>query len=185
MPMEIEVKVRVGDFEGVRGALVREGGVRVGRVREVNVFYDRGGELRRKDSGLRVRVSVGEDGAERGLLTFKGPASETGVRAREAFDVKVEPVEQVGPMLKGMGFTQVLLFEKDRETWEVGGCLVELDELPGMGKFVEVEGGAGMGEEVVRAVQARLGLGELADVVEGYSRMVKERVGVGGELRFS
>jgi hypothetical protein len=33
-------------------------------------------------------------------------------------------------------------------------------------------------------VQGRLGLGALADVVEGYSRMVKERVGKGGELRF-
>jgi adenylate cyclase class 2 len=184
MPMEIEVKVRVEGFEGVREALVREGAVRVGRVREVNVFYDRGGELRRKDCGLRVRVSVGEDGAVRGLMTFKGPAGKTGVRAREAFDVKVEPVEQVGSMLEGMGFEQVLLFEKDRETWEVGGCLVELDELPGMGKFVEVEGGEGMGEAVVREVQGRLGLGGLEDVVAGYSRMVKERVGKGGELRF-
>ena len=94
MPMEIEVKLRVAGFAAVRAALAREGALRVGQVREVNVFYDRnGGELRRGDRGLRVRVSRGEDGKEHGLLTFKEPAATTGVRAREACDVAVDRFE--------------------------------------------------------------------------------------------
>jgi predicted adenylyl cyclase CyaB len=151
-------------------------------VRETNVFYDRRGEsLRSRDCGLRVRVSVGEDGVARGLLTFKGPPATTGVRAREAFDIAIDPVEQMGPLLAGLGFEQILLFEKDRETYELRGCLVELDELPMLGRFLEIEGPS---EEEVRGVQELLGLEELPDVHDGYSKMARGAAGASGQLRF-
>ena len=32
-----------------------------------------------------------------------------------------------------LGFERVLLFEKDRESWELGKCKVELDTMPVFG----------------------------------------------------
>ncbi len=166
MPLEIEVKLKVEGHAGVVAKLRELGAVHRGQVRETNVFFDRDGELRGQDRGLRVRLT---EGGGKALVTVKGPAGATGLRAREAYDVKCEPVEQVIPLLEALGFERVMSFEKDRDSWEMEGCLVELDTLPVFGRFVEVEGPS---EEVVRAVQGKLGLGAQKPVQESYSAMV-------------
>jgi adenylate cyclase class 2 len=195
MPLEIEVKVKVEGHEGVRVRLREAGAVRHGAARETNVFFDRPDRsLRKKDTGLRVRFAVPLEGDAVGritapqtaLLTVKGPAGVTGLRAREAFDLTVAPAEQMVPLLKMLGFVQVLLFEKDRESWGLDGCLVELDTMPVFGAFVEVEG---PGEQAVRGVQEKLGLGDLMPHTASYSRMVGTYVEQEGitsrELRFA
>ena len=117
------------------------------------------------------------------MVTVKGPAGKTGLRPREAFDIKCEPVEQVIPLLEALGFERMMSFEKHRDSWEVEGCLVELDTMPHFGKFLEIEGPS---EAAVGAVQSRLGLGELKPVRESYSAMVGKLLKERGEreLRF-
>ncbi len=115
-------------------------------------------------------------------MTFKGLAMGD-APGSQTFDLKVLPREQVAPFLKALGFEQVLLFEKDRESWEIEGCKVELDTLPEFGTFVEIEGPS---EEEVRAVQGRLGLGDLgAGAGEGTAKWWGEHLGgkAGGRSR--
>ena len=181
MPLEIEVKLKVEGHEGIVETLKGMGAVHRGKVRETNIFFDRnGGELRKGDRGLRVRLT--EPGGK-ALVTVKGPAQEVGLRSREAFDVYCEPTEQVIPLLEALGFERVMSFEKDRDSWEVAGCLVELDTMPEFGKFVEVEGPS---EKAVRGVQGQLGLGGVEAVRESYSAMVGRFLRERGEreLRF-
>ena len=83
-------------------------------------------------------------------------------------------------MLEALGFERVMSFEKDRDSWEVEECKVELDTLPHFGKFLEVEGPS---EEVVKAVQEKLGLGGLQAVRESYSAMVGNFLRERGEMR--
>ncbi|MGN6368175.1 MAG: class IV adenylate cyclase, partial [Phycisphaerae bacterium] len=171
MPLEIEVKLKVEGHEGVVAKLKELGAVRHGKVRETNVFFDRNGELRGQDRGLRVRLT---EGGGRALVTVKGPAGTSGLRSREAFDIQCEPVEQVIPLLEALGYERVMSFEKDRESWEMEGCSVELDTLPHFGKFLEVEGPS---EEAGRGVQGTLGRGGVGAGRERSSAMV------GTELR--
>jgi adenylate cyclase, class 2 len=179
MPLEIEIKLKVESHETVVGRLRELGAAHAGTVRETNVFFDRpDGSLRQADCGLRVRFTVPLGAADpapgaakepAALLTFKGPAGTTGLRSREAFDLRMAPPDQVLPLLAAMGFRQVFRFEKNRESWRLGGCLVELDVLPHFGSFLEIEGPS---EEAVRAVQEQLGLGQRAAHEESYARMV-------------
>jgi adenylate cyclase class 2 len=191
MPLEIEIKLKVDSHEAVVGKLKALGAEHAGTARETNVFFDRpDGSLRRVDCGLRVRFTVplgtqpGQTAKETALLTFKGPAGTTGLRSREALDLRMTPTDQVVPLLEALGFKRVFLFEKNRDSWRLGGCLVELDVLPHFGSFLEIEGPS---EAAVHAVQERLGLGQLAAHEESYARMVggylKERGE--GELRFA
>ncbi|HUO09728.1 MAG TPA: class IV adenylate cyclase [Phycisphaerae bacterium] len=181
MPLEIEVKLKVEGHEGVLAKLKALGAVHVGKVREKNIFFDRnGGELRKEDRGLRVRLTEAGGAGGKALVTLKGPAGKTGLRSREAFDVFCEPVEQVIPLLEALGFERVMSFEKDRDSWEVEGCKVELDTLPHFGKFLEVEGPS---EEAVKAVQGKLGLGGLQAVRESYSAMVGNFLRERGEMK--
>ena len=43
-------------------------------------------------------------------------------------------------ILQRLGFQEVILYEKQRASWELGDCEVLLDELPRLGWFVEIEG---------------------------------------------
>jgi len=173
MPLEIEIKLKLDTHDGVLVRLAALQARHVGRVRETNIFFDRAdGALRRADAGLRVRLTTSADDlVPKALLTFKGPAAAGGLRSREAFDLAVTPQEQVVPLLRGLGFEQVLLFEKDRDTWRVGECLVELDTLPVFGCFLEIEGPS---EEAVRGVQGVLGLSHMRQERKSYSQMVGE-----------
>lgn len=175
MPQEIEVKLKVEEHAPVRAALVRLNARRVGVVRETNIFFDRpDGSLRRRETGLRVRFSAAAgEAVPATLLTVKGPANAAGLRAREAFDLTLTPHDQIVPLLKLLGFEQQLLFEKDRESWKWEECSVELDTMPELGTFVEIEGPS---EEAVLAGQAALGLGHLLPHRPSYSRMVAELV---------
>jgi adenylate cyclase, class 2 len=201
MPLEIEIKLRLASHELVRQRLVALGAAHHGAVRETNIFFDRPeGSLRAADSGLRVRLTAPlasppgpghaedenpESRSTEALLTFKGPAAATGLRAREAFDLHVRPGEQIVPLLEALGFQQQLLFEKDRDSWRLDDCLVELDTLPVFGCFLEIEGPS---EEAVRAVQGQLGLAGLVGERDSYSKMVGEHLRnsepAASELRF-
>jgi predicted adenylyl cyclase CyaB len=185
--LEIEVKVQVADHAAVRDRLRDLGAAHDGLVRETNLFFDRpDGSLRKSDRGLRVRLSrpPGAPAADaRALITSKGPAAATGLRSREAFDVHATPADQVIPLLLALGFVQILSFEKDRDSWRLDDCLVELDTLPVFGHFVEVEGPS---EGTVLAVQQKIGLGTLPPHHTSYSRMVADYLRTRGEkeLRF-
>ena len=176
MPLEIEIKLRVDSHEVVRTALCRAKAKRVGKVLETNAFFDYADRrLLKRNAGLRVRT-VRPVTSRRGepasaLLTYKGPPRKTGLRSREAFDLTVVPAEQIVPLLKSLGLVQTLCYEKLRESWLCGGCQVELDEVPHLGRFVEIEGPS---EARVRGVQKRLGLAALAAVRPSYIHMLDE-----------
>jgi adenylate cyclase class 2 len=74
----------------------------------------------------------------------------------------------------------MLSFEKRRETWKLGGCKVELDELPYLGSFVEVEGPA---DQEVMTVRDRLGLSDRPIVRSSYIALLMGYMQERGQTR--
>ncbi len=139
---EIEVKVKSGEPDRVRRRLQSAGGVRVGAVREENTILDDADRsLLACDKGLRVRAVEVFDGPARSpTVTYKGPRECGSAKSREEVEVEVADASAARELLAALGFVECLTFQKRRETWRLGPCLVELDELPYLGSFVEVEG---------------------------------------------
>jgi adenylate cyclase class 2 len=179
MPLEIEIKLKTDDHGPILERLRALNAKHAGTVRETNIFFDRPDRsLRFKDSGLRIRLTPGT-----ALLTFKGPPQQTGLRAREAYDVTCTPAEQLAPLIEALGFERIMSFEKDRDSWLFDDCHIELDTLPHFGKFLEIEGPS---EEIVAAVQKKLGLQNISPFKQSYSQMVSGYLGAAGtqDLRF-
>lgn len=167
MPVEIEAKIKVDDFAAVRANLAEHHGVRVKSVVESNAFFDtEDRSLQAADKGLRVRSARNAaDGSEECTATFKGPRMLSALKSRHEIEVSVNDFAAAVELLKALGFVQVLLFEKRRETWVLAGCKVELDELPLLGCYVEIEG---PNETTIRVVQQALGLGTRPNVKTAY-----------------
>lgn len=167
MSLEIEAKLKVESHEAVRAAIVAAGGVRLGRWIETNRIYDRpDGFLRARGRALRVRSAVDEAGRFRGAtVTVKGPPLSGPLKSREEIELRAAAPEDGERLAALLGFGETLRFTKRRESWTLGECRVELDTVPFLGAFVEVEGPSAA---AVEAVRSRLGLADAPHVPTSY-----------------
>lgn len=167
MSLEVEAKLKVDRHDEIRGRLSLAGASAAGRVLEVNrIFDDAHRSLLSNNCGLRVRACYEPDGGMAGaLMTYKGPQQAGPFKSREEIETRIDDPQSAAGILAALGFKEVLCFEKRRETWHLDQCTVELDELPHLGCFVEIEG---PGESSVRSVQEKLGLGELVHQPQSY-----------------
>jgi adenylate cyclase class 2 len=171
--LEIEGKFKVESLDRVR-VLLRACGARfLSEVLEENLVYDRpDGSLRASGCGLRVRrcrLLAGRPLSD--SLTYKGPVQPGPLKKREEIDLHVSSGEAAGRVLAALGFLEVFRFEKRRQTWELNGCEVDLDELPYLGAYVEIEG---PDPEAIGGVKEKLGLAECPHIREGYIALLKE-----------
>jgi adenylate cyclase class 2 len=182
MKIEIECKIPVSTHDPVRAALRRCGATYVGRVLETNHFLDDADRsLQQGGSGLRVREVQTLDGSGgRATVTCKGPLRDAAFKQREEIETEIGDADAMLRLLARLGYRVYLVFAKRRESWSLPPCLVELDELPRMGDFVEVEG---PGESEIRRVVDVLGLDASRSTTKGYASMVVEQFeSVGDEV---
>jgi adenylate cyclase, class 2 len=167
MGIETEAKLKVVSHDPLRARLVKLGARRLGRVLESNhVFDDAARSLLAGDRGLRVRRIDALDGAGRpATLTYKGPRDKTLLKQRQEIEVSVGDADAARTLLAALGFVEVLCFQKRRESWILDACRVELDELPHLGTYVEVEG---PGPAEIQAALTRLGLADEPVVPASY-----------------
>ena len=152
---EVEERLR-----GLGAALVEE------KVEEDTYYQHPCRDFAETDEALRVRRSSGG----RVEVTYKGPKRMLGgAKAREEVNVVVAGGD-VDALLRGLGFRPVAVVRKRRRYYRVGDVLVTLDEVEGLGCFVEAEYvGDGGVEEAVEAIEGVLG----ALGVTGYPRTGK------------
>lgn len=155
--IEIEAKIKVEDHAPTLAKLQAAGAQFVGDYLETNVIFDTEDRaLLAVDKGLRVRSSKDiKTGVEICTVTYKGPRKHSALKSREETEMKVESFTAAIHLLEQLRFIQVLSFEKKRQSWELGGCKIELDRLPHLGCFVEIEGA---NEKTIQKVQETLGL---------------------------
>jgi len=167
MGLEIEAKMKADDLESLRLRLESAGAVQQGEVLETNTYFDTpDGMLRQSDKGLRLRANHdSSDGDITYVITFKGPRQPGALKTRPETEFTVDDPEAATDLFEQLGYQKVLSFEKRRRTWQYLGCKVELDELPYLGTYVEVEGPTA--EKVIHARQA-LGLADQPIVKTGY-----------------
>jgi adenylate cyclase class 2 len=170
---ELEAKMRVPDHAPVRELLAAEGAARLGACMELNTFFDTADRsLLAQDKGLRVRHTCDfASGAEKHVVTYKGPQQDGALKNREEVELTADDGEQAALLLERLGYFPTLSFEKRRESWKLDDCLIELDELPQLGCFVEIEG---PDEEAVLAVRETLDLDHYPLVKKSYIAMVDE-----------
>jgi adenylate cyclase class 2 len=173
MALEVEVKLQVDSHAAVRERMKERGARFMRRVLETNRLFDtRKGRLRKKGCGLRVRSCRAEEGdAPPAMLTFKGPRQPGPMKKREEIETILDDAEVFVSILHRVGFAERICFEKRRESWQLGDCSIELDEVPWLGTFVEIEG---PDEDRIRDVQRQLGLADHPIIRSSYVALLHD-----------
>lgn len=175
MAPEIEAKFRVTSPEPVRRKLRSAGAACHGAVLEINRYFDwPDGQLCNGDRGLRIRQTSPIDadrpaGSPKTTVTYKGPRQPGRLKIREELEFHADDADAVAEVIAALGLVNSLTFHKRRESWRLDDCLVELDELPGLGHFVEIEGPDG---GAIAGVAEKLGLHGLPMESQPYSSMI-------------
>ena len=167
MPVEIEAKMKVTEHASVRAQLEKLGAKKVGEFLETNTFFDtEDRSLLAADRGLRIRHNRNRaTSEEQFVLTIKGPRQHGQLKSREETEATVGDGKTMTAVLEQLGYRVVLAFDKKRESWTLGGCHVELDELPHLGSYVEIEGPT---DEKVMKIREQLGLSDRPLVKASY-----------------
>ncbi len=178
MPNEIEAKFKVDSHDPIKRKLRALGAsYRCAVIQEDNYFDTTTRALLADKVGLRVRevevlrAAKGARPDDRPQLTYKGPLH-AGRRAKVRREIQThfETPGAVEQVLEALGHELVMSYQKRRTTYRLDHCLVELDELPMLGLFVEIEGPS---ERTVFAVAAKLGL-PTESIKASYSHMMVE-----------
>src|SRR4051812_23752646 len=180
--------MKVDHFEPIRSRLRELAATRLGEVLETNAFFDTADHaLLREDRGLRLRTNRDVDtNRSEHVITYKGARQAGAMKAREEREVDVDDPAAAASIFEALGYRAELTFEKRRESWKLGNSKVELDELPILGKFVEVEGPS---DAVVEAVRGQLRLKDHPHIADSYIAMLMDHVKRSGApvsvIRFS
>lgn len=175
MSIEIEAKMRLSDRDALIQTLDQVGGAFVADLAETNSYFDSpGGGLKSTDQGLRIRVEVAAAGTPEETITttitHKGPRAHGRLKSREETELVVNNPRDAAVLLDAIGYHHVLTFEKRRTRYTLDGCRVELDVLPVLGGFVEIEGPT---EALVIAARKKLGLSAAPLIKSSYIAMLK------------
>ncbi len=157
--LEVEIKARVEDPGEIRERLLLGHATPSGRIHERDIYFNAPHrDFAVTDEALRLRYGGGE-----AVLTYKGPKmKEYRFKAREELNAGVGSGKETELILERLGFTRVAEVEKWREYYRYKDALVSLDEVRGLGNFIEIEA-AGMAgreslEEVVGTIAQELGV---------------------------
>ncbi|MBK8269765.1 MAG: class IV adenylate cyclase [Planctomycetes bacterium] len=173
MPTELESKIHVESHEQAREKLRLGSATFIGSVLEINRILDRDdGELLKTGCGLRVRSITTQSGdTPKSTLTYKGVRIPGKFKQREELETQIDDADALVSILGALGYRPKIIFEKRRETWRLGPCNVELDELPKLGLFIEVEG---PNEASIDEVLALLDLTGRTSMGESYVSLLME-----------
>jgi len=139
--LEIEMKASLAgvDPERLSAAAERLGFVPDYACREEDTYYngiDR--DFRETDEALRVRSHT-QDGRVEACVTYKGPKQDARSQTRTELESGAASPETMRTILERLGFRKVLEVRKNRRGFCRSGMNLCLDEVDGLGRFLELE----------------------------------------------
>jgi adenylate cyclase class 2 len=133
--IEIEVKAYAEDLAALEARLQRLGAIFIGAVHQTDRYFTHPQrDFAQTDEALRIRITD-----DRAFMTYKGRKFDRLSKTREEIEVAVGDAAAATRLLERLGFTPVAAVRKLRRTYELGEFTICLDDVAGLGTFVEVE----------------------------------------------
>jgi adenylate cyclase class 2 len=136
--LEVEAKAPLPEPERIISNILELGGreiyFTVQRVQRDTYYRHPSRDFARTDEALRIREEEG-----RSFITYKGPKLDTVTKSREELEVPLVDPRDLGKLLLRLGFEPVAVVEKRRRGYLVGTLEVTIDEVKGLGTYLEVE----------------------------------------------
>lgn len=157
--IEVEAKIQVQDHSPIRTALFRASAVKIGSFIQRDVYFNAPHrDFAITDEALRIRYT-----GDKTVVTYKGPKrTDSSIKSRLEVNIEIDSGITFEHLLGNLGFERVMEVKKRREEYAYRGTSIALDEVEGLGTFVEIEVATDAdpheAEELVEAVRKDLGI---------------------------
>ena len=182
---EIELKFPLDEPESMRKRLLELGFVSRGKVFEYNLVLDTPGrDLDSQGRLLRLRSAEGFK------LTYKEPLEEGGLsqrfKAKKESELELSSLDTMRHIFHRLGFTAERAYEKYREHFtRENDVSAEIDRLPHMGWFLELEAAPEKIEEIAGSLGLQMSEGLRENYFELYTEYCRKMGCEAGDMRFS
>ncbi|MGA9097822.1 MAG: class IV adenylate cyclase [Methanotrichaceae archaeon] len=169
--IEVEVKARLKPDTLQR--IKALGAVPIGTEHHRDIYFNSPvRDFRESDEALRIRV---KDKGTR--LTYKGPKLDSETKSRKELTIKIDDSEAMLQILLSLGFVPSGEVIKTRTKYALGDIIFAMDDVSGLGSFIEMEiaGGDDWPEKKrqLQDLMTKLGLGE--SIRKSYLELLLER----------
>ena len=131
--IEVEVKARAREDTGDK--ITALGATPLGVENHLDLYFNPPHkDFKKSDEALRIRIK--EDGAR---LTYKGPKLDQQTKSRQELTIKIDDPARMKEILSLLGFVLSAEVRKRRTKYSYQGMVIALDEVEGLGAFLEVE----------------------------------------------
>ncbi len=182
MTMEYEIKVSVSNLDEVERKLKDLGAVLLDEVAEEDYYIDLSPciDLRALDMALRVRIKKSKV-MKRTIseLTFKGPKIVPNMKIRKEITVSLDDGYKALEIFRELGFRYYVV-KKKRKIYRYGPYKVFLDDVQGLGTFIEVEvEGVETVDQFKEMIKRFVSLLKISEnfIVKSYLEMMLARIG--------
>lgn len=135
MSMEVEAKAYCEDLLEFERKIRDFGAEFSNEVEQVDTYFNHPArDFAQTDEALRIRM-VGQ----KATFTYKGPKIDNLTKTREEIKVELEDEEVLKEILLKLGFVEVGTVRKVRRKYMFNDLKICLDEVDGLGSFVELE----------------------------------------------
>ena len=139
--IEVEVKIVVDNSLKIENELNEEGFKKAELVRETDIYFDnKEGSFRKGDKALRIRQYENFASNETiSCITYKGPKLDSISMTRKEIEMRIEDVAVGKEILEELGFLPVRPVVKLRQYFQKEKMTACLDQVEGLGDFLELE----------------------------------------------
>lgn len=141
--LEVELKAALTPEQtaGLPDRLEAMGFANSALLQETDLYWNGGGrDFRETDEALRLRrvADLRTQKAEN-LLTYKGPRRDSRSNTRLEHETSVGSMETARQLLEALGYQAAYIVEKRRREFTREGITVCLDQVAGLGNYLELE----------------------------------------------
>ena len=143
---EVEVKVAVDDKRVMRKKLIESGAEVLNSEVQIDIYFDHPCRtFVETDEAVRIRTRspLEDEGPSTSHvpkeLTYKGPKIDKTTKTRIEYSVGIDDADQLTSILESLGFTPIAKITKRRTFFELRGITITIDDVEGVGLFLELE----------------------------------------------
>lgn len=139
--IEVEVKVHVSDKLKTEENLLQLDFAKGNLVRETDYYFDNeAGNFRKSDKALRIRECENlSQNTKEAFMTYKGQKLDNISMTRKELEIKIDDAKTGKEILENLGFTPVRPVIKLRQYFHKDTMTACLDQVEGLGDFLELE----------------------------------------------
>lgn len=168
--IEVEVKAKIGDFKSLKIELKKINAIKIREEHQKDTYFSSPiKDFAKTDEALRIReISIKND--VNTVITYKGPKIENTSKTREEIEIAIDNKYKINKLFENLGFKKAGIVVKNREIYELNEYIISLDNVEGLGPYIEIEVDLEDGSDFQPALDGIFDTFEKLRIFDGFER---------------